>query len=59
MRYTIFGKKHNEPTVYTLVTIMGPKAKEIVNKMLIEIDNAILRQWIDEPFVAIWMMRED
>lgn len=59
MKYRIFGKKYNDQTIYTLVTIEGPKAKEIVNKMLIEIDDAILRQWIDEPFVAIWMMKVD
>lgn len=56
MKYRIFGVKHNNPTIYTLVTIEGPKAKEIVDKMLIDFNDAILQEWIDEPFAKLWMM---
>ena len=56
MKYRIFGEKYNDPTIYTLVTIEGPKAKEIVEKMLLGFNEAILQQWIDEPFAKLWIV---
>lgn len=59
MKYRIFGEKHNDSTIYTLVTIEGPKAKEIVEKMLLGFNEEMLQQWIDEPFAKLWIVEVD